>query len=811
MVYHSAFGFARVVGVQGDEAELSWEKPDDNLPSRVPLLTIQRVYGLCAADGFFDRALRDPDSLTELIHFDPLQALHLLLVDLGAPQRTNDIREWLVGRVMSEEAYRHWWQALAPQLGADPRFQVEGERIALIASSTDEGALMALRDPALAPRRRLDLALQHRGRLGETRFSEQVILAWRTGPAAVRDQAMAALRGVPADQLVQRLLIDGPESIDAVVHAMRRAGWKAEDLSTETYALLLDRLATAARRGGSLEAEGRLAAALQRWIPNELASMLCRLAEREPGQQLVRATCAALHATRSPEWLVELLLHAIGGDYSRAATHWLASELLEARRQGPEEVAKGLESTHPQLARWFREAYDPFYGDDWDDDDEFGTAELDVDWLSKPVAINDLSRRSGANALSVGLAVARAIAEAHKTLVVVNPSREVLSFQPDGSVKWTGTGAPESSPRLPNEPPSLRGDVYAGAVVVIESLIGREWPRRLPAGLVLPYLRHVSPALPPSALAPLSAALHAHPGHRPANASEWLVLWERAIEAEERRTQASLDPAARLRLGYDSHIGRVKLLSTQTNQDALLLQSRDGVDLIVVCDGISTATAGSGDIASSIAAHVIAGMWEQSLPRLREADIDETWAFLDRALRTANRAVCEAATRLAGGSLEGKIPMGTTVVTAVVRGNRAALAWLGDSRAYLVGPYGPAQLTADQNQAGERFTAWVGEQERNWDPNGFALVGYLGHFDGLGQPDALPPSHAAFTLLPGERLLLCTDGVTDYIGEQPPDVAALIADCLTEEHIDDAACELIRAANRGGGGDNITAVVAELA
>jgi serine/threonine protein phosphatase PrpC len=311
-------------------------------------------------------------------------------------------------------------------------------------------------------------------------------------------------------------------------------------------------------------------------------------------------------------------------------------------------------------------------------------------------------------------------------------------------------------------------------------------------------------------LAPLDVALHPDPSVRPANGLAWLAAWQHAAVSEENRGHTPADPNARLQVGYDSHIGRSKILLGQTNQDAIWVSTRGPLSLLVVCDGISTANAGSGDVASSIATHVLANLWDQALPRLSSRRQSEIRDFLDRALRTANTAVCDAALRIAGGNLDGRVPMGTTLVTAISHGNQVHLAWLGDSRAYLLGPYGASLLTADENQACERLKAWHLGYIESWEATGFALVGYLGHFNELARAEALPAHHATFTLLPGERLLLMSDGISDYLGEHHPEVAHVLAAVGRQDDPDETSRALVGLANRAGGGDNCSIVVASL-
>jgi PPM family protein phosphatase len=252
------------------------------------------------------------------------------------------------------------------------------------------------------------------------------------------------------------------------------------------------------------------------------------------------------------------------------------------------------------------------------------------------------------------------------------------------------------------------------------------------------------------------------------------------------------------------------VLLTPTNQDCLFIGTRGPLSLLCVCDGISTANAGSGDVASSIATHVIANLWEQALPRLATANAADIRSFLDRALRMANTAVCEAALRFAGGNLDGRVPMGTTCVIALVHGTIVHLAWLGDSRAYLIGAYGASLVTSDENQAGERLKAWQLNFLEHWDPAGYALVGYLGHFNEHSRPEALTAHHTQFKILPGEHLVMCSDGVSDYVAESHPEVAQVFYQCVTGDDPDEIARRLVGLANRGGGGDNATCLVATM-
>jgi len=147
------------------------------------------------------------------------------------------------------------------------------------------------------------------------------------------------------------------------------------------------------------------------------------------------------------------------------------------------------------------------------------------------------------------------------------------------------------------------------------------------------------------------------------------------------------------------------------------------------------------------------------------------------AIRDANTAVLRAA------DAAGKPQAASTLVAAIVRGDRAVIANLGDSRAYLVRAGTSRQLTDDHSgEIAHGITRFVG------DPRGV-------------QPDIFVEELRA-----GDRLLLCSDGLTRHV--EPAEIAqhAVGAD------IDGAVRDLVALANARGGEDNVTVVlyVAEL-
>ena len=124
-----------------------------------------------------------------------------------------------------------------------------------------------------------------------------------------------------------------------------------------------------------------------------------------------------------------------------------------------------------------------------------------------------------------------------------------------------------------------------------------------------------------------------------------------------------------------------------------------------------------------------------------------------------------------------------------------------------MGATGAALLTADQNLRGE----WreVGKTINHLiTQRRLCVGGYAGHFDEEGQPSPVPALHRKLTMLPGESLVLCSDGLTDYATSSPAEMARLIEAAVLESDLGVACRSLVEKANAGGGGDNVTVLIA---
>jgi PPM family protein phosphatase len=228
----------------------------------------------------------------------------------------------------------------------------------------------------------------------------------------------------------------------------------------------------------------------------------------------------------------------------------------------------------------------------------------------------------------------------------------------------------------------------------------------------------------------------------------------------------------RIRVGARTDVGQVR----SHNEDGFLTDE----PLFAVADGMGGHQ--GGEVASRIALETLGGLHRQ----------DGGGLDLREAVRLANRAVLDRAS--GNRDLEG---MGTTLTALRAEGSRVRLAHVGDSRAYLLRDEDLRQLTEDHTLVHRMVQEGkLTEEEAEIHPHRSILT------RALGVDQELTVDQGSHEVEPGDRLLLCSDGLTSMIDE------ARIADILSEHgNPQDAADRLVDAANEAGGQDNITVLV----
>jgi PPM family protein phosphatase len=233
--------------------------------------------------------------------------------------------------------------------------------------------------------------------------------------------------------------------------------------------------------------------------------------------------------------------------------------------------------------------------------------------------------------------------------------------------------------------------------------------------------------------------------------------------------------------------GRVRPI----DEDAFLVD--DEVGLYAVADGVGGNRA--GEVASRIAVDVAGSLLRTALsggaasdpPRLREEIVS--------AFRHADSRIHETAR-----SEEEFQGMATTLVLAIVANSFAWIAHIGDSRAYLRRSGELTRLTEDHSVIArlERDNPSLDVAIWKQSPLAHMLLRCL------GKNSDSTPEIRDLALEPGDRLLLCCDGLTDMVPDKS--ITRILETRLPE----DACRELIDAANAAGGKDNITAVVIDI-
>lgn len=220
--------------------------------------------------------------------------------------------------------------------------------------------------------------------------------------------------------------------------------------------------------------------------------------------------------------------------------------------------------------------------------------------------------------------------------------------------------------------------------------------------------------------------------------------------------------------------GRVR----RRNEDSFVLDP----PLFAVADGMGGAQA--GEVASRLTA--------AAFREYHEADGLPPEERLPAIIQEANRRIYDRAR--SDSDVSG---MGTTVTAALLTGGRVTLGHVGDSRAYRIRTGELEQLTEDHSLVGDLMRSGrLTPEEAEAHPQRSVITRALGT-DPEVDVDTLTVEAA-----PGDLFLLCSDGLTTMVAED--DIVGVIAAAPT---LDDAARTLVKAANTGGGEDNVTVVL----
>ena len=213
-----------------------------------------------------------------------------------------------------------------------------------------------------------------------------------------------------------------------------------------------------------------------------------------------------------------------------------------------------------------------------------------------------------------------------------------------------------------------------------------------------------------------------------------------------------------------------------------------GPELLVLCDGMGGHAA--GDVASSLVVGELVHLDGES------HGADDALDILEQAVEEANDRLADVMEAYPDSS-----GMGTTCIAMLRTASKLAVANIGDSRAYLLRAGRLTQITKDHSFVQKLLDEGrIGPEEALHHPQRSLVTRVL-----TGRPEDRPDLSLR-ELRVGDRLMLCSDGLTDYAAEET--VSEILAE--TDRTPGQVADELIQLALRASTRDNVTVIVADV-
>jgi serine/threonine protein phosphatase PrpC len=258
-------------------------------------------------------------------------------------------------------------------------------------------------------------------------------------------------------------------------------------------------------------------------------------------------------------------------------------------------------------------------------------------------------------------------------------------------------------------------------------------------------------------------------------------------------------------LGNDVVMAKLNLTSCAASDKGLKRESNedswfndDDLGLYVVCDGMGGHQA--GEIASSLAVDAVVEVVREK-GALAVMDEDGEWdtSQLVLAVEEAVSYACRVVHETAIADPD-KAGMGCTLTMLLVSESKAVMGHVGDTRLYLLRNNKSHQLSQDHTMAAQLAQMGMIEAE---EVRGHQFAHVLTR--SIGSQLAVQIDVLEMDLLPKDRFVLCSDGLSDYLASSERLLSA-----TTESEPERRAESLVDIANDAGGHDNVTAIVVDV-
>jgi serine/threonine protein phosphatase PrpC len=407
-------------------------------------------------------------------------------------------------------------------------------------------------------------------------------------------------------------------------------------------------------------------------------------------------------------------------------------------------------------------------------------------------------RMGEAEALTVAIQICQAVAFAHRRGLRVNDICPAsIGYSTNGRIHLIGLDRISNDDELQTDP--LYNDGYTAP----EIYKGRKADKRadlFSIGAVL-YTCLTGERLEAESWREEAGAIRFYPPHVVTPALEQVVRRALVFDPAGRWPNVDTFKAELVRLSGTVTIHASVLTDVgmvrELNEDAVMAAEyrRDSqVEpaqnlLYVIADGMGGAAA--GELASAIAVGVIRKHVEQGVADSPSINAQQ---LLQEALEAANTQILDY--QAAHAEARG---MGSTGVSTLIIPPEAAVAWVGDSRAYFYDHGGLRQLTKDHSlvQRLIEIGQLTPEEARHHEHKNVITRSLGARQNGPAGAESL-----SMRLKRGDKLLMCSDGLTAHVDDA--EIAAILHKYSDPR---EAARELVVAANAGGGSDNISVAV----